>query len=131
MSEKNLTVNEEKALSREETRASARYLTPAVDIFETEAGLTLVADVPGLSKEELHVDIDQGVLTIDGAVIGDKSGSALFTEFSVAGYYRQFRLPESIDPDRTTAELNNGVLTLQLAKAEAAKPKKIEIKTLH
>jgi len=131
MSEKNLTVNEEKALSREETRTSARYLTPAVDIFETDGGLTLIADVPGLSKEDLHVGIDQGVLTIDGAVKVTAAGSGLLSEFSVSGYYRQFRLPESIDPDRTTAELNNGVLTLQLAKAEAAKPKKIEIKTLH
>jgi len=131
MSEKNLTVNEEKALSREETRASVRYLTPAVDIYETDAGLTLVADVPGLNKDDLQVGIDQGVLTIEGAVAGDKIGAALFSEFTVSGYYRQFRLPEGIDPDRTTAELNNGVLTLQLAKAEAAKPKRIEIKTLH
>jgi len=131
MLEKNLTVNDNKALSREETRTIERYLTPAVDIFETEEGLTLVADLPGLHKDDLHVDIDKGVLTIQGATKQQSGGSALFDEFSVAGYYRQFRLPEGIDPDRTAAELKDGVLTLNLPKAEAAKPKKIAIKTIH
>jgi len=131
MTEKNMTVSTDKALSREETRANERYLTPAIDIFETEEGLTLIADVPGLSKSDLHIDINQGVLTLDGATPSQAAGSTLLTEFSVAGYYRQFRLPDSIDPDRTEAELKNGVLTLRLAKAEAAKPKKIEVKTVH
>lgn len=129
MSEKNLTVNNDNVQGREETRA--RYLTPAVDIFETEAGLTLVADVPGLSKDELNVGIDKGVLTIEGEVGAINGANGLLNEFAVAGYHRQFRLSEEIDPERTTAELNNGVLTLHLPKAEAAKPKKIAIKTLH
>jgi len=131
MLEKNLTVNQNQALSREETRERERYLTPAVDIYETEDGLTLLADLPGLGKDDLHVGIDQGVLTIEGAAKGEGGGTTLFDEFSVAGYYRQFRLPDSIDPDRTQAELKDGVLTLHLAKAEAAKPKKIAIKTIH
>ena len=131
MLEKNLTVNDNKALSREETRTHERYLTPAVDIFETEDGLTLVADLPGLGKDDLHIGIDKGVLTIEGSSKSEKGGSALFDEFSVAGYYRQFRLPDGIDPDRTQAELKDGVLTLHLVKAEAAKPKKIAIKTIH
>lgn len=131
MLEKNLTTQDNQALSREETRTIERYLTPAVDIFETEEGLTLVADLPGLEKDDLHVDIDKGVLTIQGSTKLEAGGSRLFDEFSVAGYYRQFRLPEGIDPDRTAAELKDGVLTLNLPKAEAAKPKKIAIKTIH
>jgi HSP20 family molecular chaperone IbpA len=131
MTEKNMTINPNKSLSKEQTRTNERYLTPAIDIFETEEGLTLIADVPGLHKNDLHIDINQGVLTLDGSTAATTVGSPLLTEFSVAGYYRQFRLPDSIDPDRTEAELNNGVLTLRLAKAEAAKPKKIEVKTLH
>lgn len=131
MLEKNLTTHDNQALSREETRTIERYLTPAVDIFETEEGLTLVADLPGLEKDDLNVDIDKGVLTIQGATKLEAAGNRLFDEFSVAGYYRQFRLPEGIDPDRTAAELKDGVLTLNLPKAEAAKPKKIAIKTIH
>jgi HSP20 family molecular chaperone IbpA len=131
MLEKNLTLNQNKDLAREETRAHEHYLAPAVDIFETESGLTLVADVPGLKREDLSIDIDQGLLTLKGT--SERSGieNRLFEEFSVAGYYRQFRLPDSIDPDQTEAELKDGVLTLKLPKAEAAKPKKIAIKTIH
>ncbi|TYO98140.1 HSP20 family molecular chaperone IbpA [Geothermobacter ehrlichii] len=131
MSERTLTLTQDKELTREEMRTRDRYLTPAVDIFETDEGLTLIADVPGLDKDHLKVDIDQGVLTIEGAAGHDDKGERLFEEFAVAGYFRQFRLPDSIDPDRTEAELKDGVLTLHLPKAEAARPKKIAIKTVH
>lgn len=131
MLERNLTVKQNQPLSKEETREHERYLTPAVDIFETDEGLTLLADVPGLSRENLNLDIDKGVLTIEGSADSESAAGQLFGEFSVAGYYRQFRLPDSIDPDRTEAELKNGVLTLKMHKAEAAKPKKIAIKTVH
>jgi len=131
MSERNLTLTQDRELAREEMRTHDRYLTPAVDIYETDEGLTLIADVPGLDKDHLKVDIDQGVLTIEGAAGHVDQGERLFGEFAVAGYFRQFRLPDSIDPDRTEAELKDGVLTLHLPKAEAARPKKIAIKTVH
>lgn len=130
MLDKNLTVNKNKELAREDTRTE-HYLAPAVDIFETDEGLTVIADMPGLDKENLSIGIDQGILTIEGSAGNVKAESHLFEEFSVTGYYRQFRLPDSIDPDKTGAELKDGVLTLKLPKAEAAKPKKIAIKTIH
>lgn len=131
MTDKNLTVQNEKPLSRESLQSRERFLTPAVDIFETDSGLTLVADLPGMTRDELNIDIDQGVLTLHGVPGAQAKGDSLFGEFSMPGYYRQFRLAEQLDTGRAEAELKNGVLTLHLPKAEAAKPKRIEIKTVH
>lgn len=131
MTSKEMEVQKPATLSKESTRTVEHYQPPAIDIFETDEGLTLIADVPGLAKDDLEISFDQGVLTLEGKASEGSAGEGLFGEFSVTGYYRQFRIPESIDPDKTTAELKDGVLTLQLRKAEAAKPKKIEIKTIH
>ncbi|PLX79357.1 MAG: molecular chaperone [Desulfuromonas sp.] len=131
MTDKNLTVQNEKPLSRESLQSRERFLTPAVDIFETDNGLTLVADLPGMTNDDLNIDIDQGVLTLHGVPGRQAKGDSLFGEFSMPGYYRQFRLAEQLDAGSAEAELKNGVLTLHLPKAEAAKPKRIEIKTVH
>ncbi len=117
------------ALSREATRTGERYISPAVDIFETEEGLTLVADVPGLSEKSLNISIDQGILTIEGQATAGM-GDFLYREFAMTGYWRQFQLPESLDAEKARAEVKHGVLTLHLPKAEAAKPKRIAI-TVH
>jgi HSP20 family molecular chaperone IbpA len=113
---------------RENVRAPENYLRPAVDIFETEDNLTLVADLPGVDKERLNVNLERGVLTINGAVEPMKRGEGLFQEFSMANYYRQFQMSEDVNPDKATAEFRNGVLTLVLPKSEAAKPRRIEIR---
>jgi HSP20 family protein len=131
MAEKNIPVTHEgRDLSaREESRLREGYLKPAVDIFETEDGLTLVADLPGVSQEQLEVDIVQGVLTLRGKAEGAMTGDDLYREFTRASYYRQFQIPNEIEIGRVAAELKDGVLTLQLPKAEAAKPRRIEIST--
>ncbi|WP_321370802.1 Hsp20/alpha crystallin family protein [uncultured Desulfuromusa sp.] len=113
---------------REETRTVGRILTPAVDIFESEDSLTLMADMPGIDKEGLEINLEKGVLTINGEMKMESRGKAIVREFTPANYYRQFKLSEHIDAEKTSAELNNGVLTLQIPKAESAKPKKIEIR---
>lgn len=130
MNEKHLANNEAAAaLSRETTRSGERYVSPAVDIYETEEGLTLVADVPGLSEQSLNISIDQGILTIEGAATAGM-GDSLHREFAMTGYWRQFQLPETLDAEKARAEVKHGVLTLHLPKAEAAKPKRIAI-TVH
>jgi HSP20 family protein len=131
MINKEMEVQKPGTLTKEATRTLEQYQTPAIDIFETDEGLTLIADVPGLAKDDLEINFDQGVLTLEGKASHVPSGERLFREFSVTGYYRQFRIPESIDPDKTEAELKDGVLTLRLHKSEAAKPKRIEVKTIH
>ncbi|MDK2848034.1 MAG: Hsp20/alpha crystallin family protein [Desulfuromonadales bacterium] len=116
-------------VSREETRSAGRILMPAVDIFESDATLTLVADMPGVAKEDLDINLDKGVLTISGDVKLPGHGQAVVREFAGASYHRQFKISEQIDAEKTSAELANGVLTLTLPKAESAKPKKIEIRS--
>jgi len=130
MSEKQLANTETASSpSRETTRAGERYISPAVDIYETEEGLTLVADVPGLSEKSLNISIDQGILTIEGDAAAGV-GEYQYREFVMSGYWRQFQLPETLDAEKARAEVKHGVLTLHLPKAEAAKPKRISI-TVH
>jgi HSP20 family molecular chaperone IbpA len=130
MTEKHISVNKEPAVSREATRSGARHLAPPVDIFETEEGLTLGPDVPGLDEQTLDISVDQGILTIEGkAPLG--AGELLWREYAMDGYWRQFQLPDSFDVAKAGAEVRNGVLTLHLPKAEAAKPRKIAIALQH
>jgi HSP20 family molecular chaperone IbpA len=130
MTEKHMTVNKDHAVSREATRSGARHLAPPVDIFETEDGLTLVADVPGLDKQSMEINVDQGILTIAGkAPLG--TGELLLREYAMDGYWRQFQLSDSFDVGKASAEVHNGVLTLHLPKSDAAKPRKIAIEVQH
>lgn len=112
----------------EDTRSVARVMSPAVDIFESDDKLTLVADMPGVDKSGLDINLEKGILTINGEVAVERRGKPLMSEFSSINYYRQFKLSEHIDADKATAELQNGVLTFAIPKAESAKPKKIAIR---
>ena len=120
--------DESSVQTREETRASERYVKPAVDIIETEAGLALIADIPGATKEALDVNVEKGILTVSAPVSLSMPGRPLYTEFEFAHYYRQFSIPETLDHVKAKDELSNGILTLTIPLAEAAKPRRIEIK---
>lgn len=128
MAEKGMVTREDTSLAREGVRAPDAYVRPAVDIFETEDHLTLVADLPGVAKEDLDINLERGILTIKGAVKGGAPGKSVFREFALGNYFRQFQLPDEIDTEKTSAELKKGVLTLSLPKSAAAKPRRIEIK---
>lgn len=130
MAVNNLTEqNDEKNLqTREETRSSDKYLKPAVNIIETESGLTLTADIPGAAKDTLDINVEKGILTINAPISRSMPGNPVYTEFELAPYYRQFSIPESLDHEKASAELTNGILTLKIPKAAAAKPRKIEIR---
>ncbi len=121
-------VPEENSAAPVETRDQSRYLVPPVDIFETEQALVVMADLPGVEHDGLHVRVDEGVLTIEGHTRRTESPDALLREFELADYFRQFRLSDQIDPEKISAELKNGVLTLNLAKAEPAKPRQIQVR---
>ena len=115
--------------SREETRSNEKYIKPAVNIIETEEGLTLTADIPGASKNNLNVNVEKGILTINAPASLSMPGSQIYSEFELSTYYRQFSIPESLDHEKAHAEYTNGILTLRIPKAEIAKPRKIEIKS--
>lgn len=128
---KDLKVREkqEVASPAEQTRPGLVF-TPQVDIFETEKELTLLADMPGVTKDDLKIDLDNNQLTIVGDVTPPEgSGEAdVFREFQTGRYFRQFTISDAIDQSKIEATITNGVLRLALPKVEAAKPRKIAVK---
>ena len=129
MAEKTVPVTQEKEVpaSREETRETEAHLHPPVDIYETEGALTVVADLPGVAKEDLSVNVDENVLTIEGRTKHIAGGDPVWAEYRLLNFFRQFQLPEEIDQEKINAELKGGVLTIQLPKAEKAKPRRIDV----
>ncbi len=111
----------------ERTKTEPVY-TPAVDIYETQDNLVLLADLPGVAKEDLTIKLDEEVLTIEGAAHASAApGQHLLTEYISGTFYRQFTVGEAIDREKIDAKLKNGVLELVLPKAEKAKPKRIQV----
>ncbi len=115
--------------AQEVTRQPERYAVPLVDIYEEQDKLVVLADLPGVRKEGLSVQVEQGILTIEGKVERDTPGTVLSREFTLVPFFRQFRITEAIDTEKIRASLKNGVLRLELPKAEAAKPRKIPVET--
>ena len=103
--------------------------TPAVDIFETEREITLLADMPGVTSNDITIDLKDGVLTLTGDVKPWQSAaeSDVLVEFEIGRYYRQFTLSDIIAQDRIEAKLENGTLRLSLPKAEKAIPRQITV----
>lgn len=113
---------------REDTRSQEQYITPPVDIFENGDGLVVKADLPGVSKEGLDVRVENNLLTIRGKASNAAPGDPVYREYGLVNFFRQFELSDRVNQANISAELKNGVLTLNLPKAEEAKPRKIEIK---
>jgi HSP20 family molecular chaperone IbpA len=111
------------------TREQTRFLAPAVDIYEDADGLVVVADVPGLKRNDLEIKVENGVLTIHGSMSRKRTGTPIAEEFELCDYFREFTLSDKVDHERITATYERGVLTLKLPKAEHAKPRRIEIKS--
>jgi HSP20 family protein len=109
----------------ESTRGES-YVTPAVDIYETEGELVLLADVPGVAKDSVEIKLEDGVLEITAHRAAPKE-KPVFEEFRPASYYRAFNLSDEIDAEGIKAGLSSGVLTVTLPKTPKAKPRKIEI----
>ncbi len=120
--------NEEQTEAIAQTRDDSRYIVPPVDIYENEDALVVVADLPGVKKEDLHINVENDVLTIDGHPSNGHEGELIRGEFELLNFYRQFTLSDKVDQDKIEATLARGVLTLKLPKAEKAKPRQIEVK---
>jgi HSP20 family protein len=103
--------------------------TPRVDIMGTEEESLLLADLPGVKPEDVDVRFENGELIIDGRCAPRHHGANyLLSEYGVGDFYRAFTISEHIDWQKISAELNNGVLTVHLPKAESVKPRKITVK---
>ena len=110
---------------------SSRDITtvgPVVDIYENEDEILVYADMPGVEKDKVTVNVDNGTLTLSGIRETETKGAAVWHEFGDVEFKRSFSVPQTIDVEKVNAELKDGVLRLHLPKSEAAKPKQIEIK---
>lgn len=114
----------------EQTRLGVVF-KPAVDIFETDKEITLLADMPGVKAGDLNIDLRENVLSLDGDVKspGVADEVDVIREYRTGKYSRQFTLSEVIDQAKIDAELKDGVLRLRLPKLEAATPRKIAVKS--
>jgi HSP20 family protein len=115
--------------SPEATSERHTAVLPPVDIFEDDAGFTVMADLPGVAKERLNVRVDGDSLVIEGAAEAPVGGdmALIYGEVLNPLYRRSFTLSRELDPSRIEAKLDNGVLRLNIPKAEAARPRRIEV----
>ena len=129
MAEKTVATPEvQRPTMTESTRHHERYVAPPVDIYETRDGLVVLADLPGVAKDALEVRVDNHVLTIRGHAHHMVRGELTYREYELVNFFRQFELSDKVDQGRITADLQCGVLTLHLPKAEEAKPRQIEVR---
>ena len=114
----------------EQTRPGLVF-TPAVDIFETDKEITLLADMPGVKAGDLNIDLHENLLTLNGeAQTPEGEGEVdVIREYHTGKYYRQFTVSQIIDQAKIDAEMKDGVLRLRLPKVEAATPRRITVKS--
>ncbi|MEO8564873.1 MAG: Hsp20/alpha crystallin family protein [Betaproteobacteria bacterium] len=103
---------------------------PPVDVIEDSTGITLRADLPGVPREKLNLQVEADTLTIEGEVSFVMPGSmeANYAEVAVPRFRRAFTLSKELDAGKVSAELRQGVLTLRIPKSEQAQPRRIEVK---
>ncbi len=120
----------EQPISAEHTRC-VRHFRPNVDIFERDDELTVQADVPGVTSDNVDIEFDDGTLTIRARVEPRQEIDTeyLLREYEVGDYYRSFHVDESVDAEKISAECADGVLTLHLPKIAVAAPRTIHVKT--
>ncbi|MBM79706.1 MAG: heat-shock protein [Planctomycetaceae bacterium] len=109
-----------------------RYVfTPPIDIYETEEGLGLHADLPGVSVESLELQVQDNKLTLFGRVndVIPEGAKILHQEYEIGDYLRSFILSDEVDHERINAKLTNGVLEVALPRAPKSEPRRIQVKT--
>jgi len=122
---KEITRVEQEGLT--EHKSEMRRFTPLMDVIENEDEIMVLADLPGVAKENLTVQLDDAELLIRGA----QSESQRTSEWQDVEFYRSICVPNTFNPDGITVELNLGVLRVKLRKDEKAKPKQIKVKLLN
>lgn len=103
--------------------------TPPIDIYENATGLVLQADLPGVSLETLELQVQDNKLTLFGRVVPiiPDEAKSLHEEYRVGDFLRSFILSDEVDHEQITARLKHGVLTVELPRAERAKPRRIPV----
>lgn len=131
MSEKEMQVQRKHEVQQAgEPTKPERYFVPAVDIYESDDAVHLRAEMPGVDKEGVDINLENDTLTIRGlkASEGGEDERTLLREFDTGHYLRRFTIAETIDQSRIEATMADGLLNLVLPKVEPAKPRRIEVK---
>jgi HSP20 family molecular chaperone IbpA len=122
--------NEGQAQARQPRDREQPTMTPRVDVLEDGAGITLLADLPGVSREALEIHVEGDSLTIEGQVSAatPQAMEATYAEVRVPRYRRMFTLSRELDGGRIEAQLKDGVLRLRIPKQEHAQPRRVQVK---
>lgn len=122
---------ETRPATRTEAPQQQAQVVPPVDIFEDDSGITVLADLPGVSREQLGVRVDGDSLVIEAtanAIAVPQGMELVYSEAQFPSYRRQFTLSRELEPARIEATLKDGMLRLTIPKAEEAKPRRIEVR---
>ena len=122
-------ITESRVERKGSNNSSSRAATPAVDIFEDADRITLLADMPGVSRENLEVRLDGDTLAIEGkvSIAAPEGMRALWAEVNVPRFQRKFTLSRELDAGRIQANLKDGVLSLRIPKQAHAQPRRIDV----
>jgi HSP20 family protein len=106
------------------------HVVPPVDVFENDSSITLLADLPGVARDQLQVRVDGETLLLEAtaAIHGPEQMELVYGEAQSPSYRRQFTLSRELDAGRIEAQLRDGVLRLTIPKAEEARPRRIQVK---
>ena len=120
----------EDALRSGSARRDSQAMTPRVDVLEDDSGITLVADMPGVSKDSLEIKVENDALSIEGAISAatPQALEATYAEVRIPRYRRSFTLSRELDAGHIEAQLKDGVLKLRIPKHEQARPQRISVK---
>jgi len=115
---------------KKQSVADDAALLPPVDVIEDASGITLYADLPGVPKDKLHLQVEADTLTIEGEIDLEMPGGmeASHAEVNLPRYRRIFTLSKELDAGKVAAEFSQGVLKLTIPKAEHAQPRKVEVR---
>lgn len=124
-----VTTTDRARVRSEPAQMAERAIAPAVDIDESESGITLLADMPGVSRDRLTIEVEGDNLTIEGRAQIDvpESIELLHCELKSPHFRRSFTLSRDLDPAKIEATLRSGVLLIHIPRSEAAQPKRIEV----
>ncbi|CAB4937991.1 unannotated protein [freshwater metagenome] len=114
-------------LGGEAVRRPSRGWTPAIDLQEHEDGFVLTADLPGVSADDVAIDVERNVLTLSGARSRSDAGGTIVSERGYGSFRRRLTLPEGVDPDEIVASFDRGVLEVRIPKPAQARPRRVSI----
>jgi len=118
-------------LSRASESEPESGMRPPVDVFEDADGLTLLADLPGVSKERLDIRVERDTLIVEGDVqipLPDQM-QAVYADIRSTHYQRRFALSDELETEKIEASLKDGVLTVRIPKRAETKPRRVEVRT--